>query len=82
MYLHIHAVKNTTVCQMVSLCNMQHNVIYNCMFWPYKRAIVRLFVEPVRWLYNGSLGGLEVGWGFCWFYKQTDDGPLTRPKHV
>ena len=29
LYLHIYAVKNKTICQMVSLCNMQHNVIYN-----------------------------------------------------
>ena len=29
MYSHIHAVKNTKIYQMVSLCNMQHYVIYN-----------------------------------------------------
>jgi len=57
IYLHIHAVKNTTTCQMVSLCNMHHDVTYNDMFRPCKWAIIRLFVEPVWWLYNRSLGG-------------------------
>ena len=46
--LHIHAVKNTSVCRVVSLCNMHHNVIYIYMFRPCKWAIIRLFVEPVR----------------------------------
>jgi len=36
---------------MVSLCNMQHYVLYNYMFLPCKRAIIRLFVEPVSCLY-------------------------------
>ena len=57
IYWHIHTVKNTTIYQMVSLCNMQHYVIYNHMFRPCKWAIIRLFVEPVSWLYNRSLGG-------------------------
>jgi len=39
--------KNTTICQMISLCNMQHYVIYSYMFWPCKWAIIRLFVEPI-----------------------------------
>ena len=48
VYSHIHAVKNTTIFQMVSPCNMQHYVIYNnYMFRPCKQAIVRLLVEPV-----------------------------------
>ena len=46
VYLHIHAVENTTICQMGSLCNMQHYVKYNYMFQPCKWAIIRLFVEP------------------------------------
>jgi hypothetical protein len=54
-YLYIHVVKNT-IYQMVSLCNMHHKVIYNYTFRPCKRAIIRLFVEAVRWLYNRSLG--------------------------
>jgi len=57
IYLHTHAVKNTTICQMVSLCNMRQNVIYNYMFRPCKWTIIRLFVEPVRWLYSRSLVG-------------------------
>ena len=56
IYLHIHAVKTTTICQMVSLWNMQHYVIYNYMFRPCKWAIIRLFIERVRWLYKRSLG--------------------------
>jgi len=40
VYLHIHAVKNTTICQMVALCNMQHYVVYNYMFRPCKLAII------------------------------------------
>ena len=48
IYLHIHAVKNTTICQMLSLCNMQHNVTHNYMFWPCKWAIISLFVEPAE----------------------------------
>jgi len=48
IYLHIHAAKNTTICQTVSLCNMHRNVIHNYMFRPYKWAIIRLFIEPVR----------------------------------
>jgi len=43
IYLHIHAVKNTTICQMVSLCNMQHYVMYSYMFRPCKWVIIRLF---------------------------------------
>ena len=57
LYTHIHAVKNTTICQMVSLCNIQHYVIYNYMFRPCKWAIIRLFVEPVSWIYNRNLEG-------------------------
>ena len=45
---------------MVSLCNMQHYVIYNYIFRPCKWAIIRLFVEPLSWLYNRSLGGGEI----------------------
>ena len=53
-------VKNTTICQIVSLCNKQHYVIYNnYRFQPCKRAIIRLFVEPVSRLYNRSWRG----WG-------------------
>jgi len=40
---------------MVSLRNNQHYVMYNYMFRPCKWAIIRLFVEPVSWLYNRSL---------------------------
>jgi hypothetical protein len=65
VYLHIHAVKNTTICQMVSLCNMQHYVIYY-MFRPCKWAIIRLFVEPVSWLYHRSWGGAIIRYRiFC-----------------
>ena len=42
------------------LCNMQHYVTYNYMFRSCKWAIIRLFVEPVSWLYNRSLGGEET----------------------
>jgi len=49
--------QSTTIFQMVSLCNMQQYVIYNYMFRPRKWAIIRVFVEPVSWLYNRSLGG-------------------------
>ena len=59
IYLHIHAVKNTTICQMVSLCNMHHNVIYD-MFRPCMWAIIRLFVVSAWWLYNRSLGGQDL----------------------
>ena len=44
MYIHIHAVKNTTIFQMISLCTKQHYVIYNYMFRSCKWAIIRLFV--------------------------------------
>ena len=57
MYLGIHAVKNTTICQMVSLCNIQHYVMYNYIFRPCKWAIIRLFVEPEGWVCNRSLEG-------------------------
>ena len=61
MYSHIHAVKNTTICQIVSLCNKQHYVIYNnYMFRPCKWAIIRLFLEPVSWLYNRSFYKAET----------------------
>jgi hypothetical protein len=59
VYLHINAVKNTTICQMISLCNTQHYVIYNYMFRPCKWAIIRLFLEPVSRLYPKSMGGGE-----------------------
>ena len=36
MYIHIYMQSKTTICQMVSLCNMQHFVINNYMFQPYK----------------------------------------------
>jgi len=39
IYLHIHAVKNTTICQLVSLCNMHYNIIYNYKFWLCKWAV-------------------------------------------
>jgi hypothetical protein len=40
IYFHTctHAIKNTTICQMVSLCNMHNNVIYNYMFRPCRWA--------------------------------------------
>jgi hypothetical protein len=49
--------QNTTICQMVSLCNLQQYVIYNYIFRPCKWAIIRFFVELVSWLYSRSLGG-------------------------
>ena len=50
--------QNTTFCQIVSLCNKQHYVIYNnYMFRPCKRAIIRLFTETSIRLHNRSLGG-------------------------
>jgi hypothetical protein len=48
IYFHTRAVKTQqTICQIVSLCNIQQCVIYNYMFRPCKRAIFRLFLEPV-----------------------------------
>jgi hypothetical protein len=44
----------------VSLCNIQHYVIYSYMFRPCKRAIIRLFPEPVIGLYNSSMGGRDL----------------------
>ena len=38
MYSNIHAVKTTTIFQIVSLCNKQHHEIYNYMFRPCKWA--------------------------------------------
>jgi hypothetical protein len=58
IYFHICAVKTQqTICQIVSLCIIQHYVIYNCMFRPCKRAIIKLFLEPVIGLYNRSMEG-------------------------
>jgi hypothetical protein len=57
VHLHIHALKDTTICQMLSLYNMQHYVIYNYMFRPCKWTIIRLFVEHVSSLYHRSLEG-------------------------
>ena len=52
--------QNTTICQIVSLCNKQHYIIYNYMFRPCKRAIIRLFTEPSSRLHNRSLGGQDL----------------------
>jgi len=49
--------QNTTICQIVLICNKQHYVIYNYVFRPCKRAIIRLFTEPSSRLHNTSLGG-------------------------
>ena len=49
--------QNTTICQILSLSNKQHYVIYNYMFRPCKRAIFRLFTELSSRLHNRSLGG-------------------------
>jgi hypothetical protein len=57
IYLHIHSFKNTTICQMLSLCNIQHYIIYKYMFRPCNWTIIRLFIEWVSWLYHRSLGG-------------------------
>ena len=49
--------QNTTICQIVLICNKQHYVVYNnYMFRPCKRAIIRLFTEPSSRLHNRSLG--------------------------
>jgi hypothetical protein len=70
VYFHIRAVKTQqTVCQIVSQCNIQHYVIYSYMFRPCKRAIIRLFLEPVIGLYNRSMGGRDlvlrhILWGY------------------
>jgi hypothetical protein len=46
--LNIRSVKTQqTVCEVVSLCNIQQYVQNNYMFRPCKRAIFRLFLEPV-----------------------------------
>ena len=57
VYPHIHAVKTQQISQIVSLYSKQHYVIYNHMFRPCKRAIIRLFTEPSNRLHNRSLGG-------------------------
>jgi hypothetical protein len=58
IYLHIQAVKTLhTICHTVSLCIIQQYVIYNYMFRPCKRAIIRLFLEPLTGVYNRSRGG-------------------------
>ena len=49
--------QNTKICPIVSLCNKQHYEIYNYMFRPCKRAIIRLFTKPSSRLHNRSLGG-------------------------
>jgi hypothetical protein len=83
-YFHICAVKTQqTICQIVSLCIIQQYVIYNYMFRPCKRAIMRLFLEPVIGLYNRSAGGRDlvlhrILYGYMvlnicidvWFYKK------------
>jgi hypothetical protein len=61
IYFYIRAVKTqATICQIVSLCNIQEYVTYNYMFRPCKRAIIRLFLEPVTGLYNRSMGGRDL----------------------
>jgi len=44
VFTYTHS-QNTTICHIVSLCNKQQYVIYNYMFRPCKRAIIRLFTE-------------------------------------
>jgi hypothetical protein len=56
---NIRAVKTQqTICEVVSQCNIQQYVKYNYMFRPCKRAIIRLFLEPVirhiQWEYGGT----------------------------
>jgi hypothetical protein len=46
--LNIRSVKTQqTVCEVVSQCNIHQYVQNNYMFRPCKRAIIRLFLEPV-----------------------------------
>jgi hypothetical protein len=52
VYSHIHTVRTQKMNQIVSLYNKQHYVIYNYMFRPCKRTIIRLFTEPSSRLYN------------------------------
>jgi hypothetical protein len=68
IYCHIRAVKTQqTICQIASLCNIQHYVIYNYMFRPCKKAIIRLFLEPVIGLYNTPIVQLLVQ-GTTWWW--------------
>jgi hypothetical protein len=57
VYTFIQCSQNTTNNMSVSLCNIQQYVIYNYMFRPCKRAIIRLVLEPAIGLYNSSMGG-------------------------
>ena len=57
--------QNTTICQIVLICNKQHYVIYNnYMFRPCKRAIIRLFTEPSSRLnfIHCITGSTQRGW--------------------
>ena len=69
MYSHVHAVKNTTICQIVSLCNKQHYVIYNYMFRPCKWAIIRYLY--ILYLCSAS-GSANLFYSTKAFYYNTD----------
>jgi len=61
VYSDIHAVKTQKISQIVSLYNKQHYVIYNNhIYRPCKRAIIRLFTEPLSRLHKRNLGGRDL----------------------
>jgi hypothetical protein len=84
---HIRAVKTQqTICQLVSLCIIQHYVIYIYMFRPCKRAIIRLFLEPVIGLYKRSMVGRDlvlhrILWGYIQIIKSLGSIPLCLINH-
>jgi hypothetical protein len=60
-HIHVHIVKTQQISKIISLYNKQHYVIYNYMFRPCKRAIIRLFTEPSSRLHKRNLGGRGGG---------------------
>jgi hypothetical protein len=74
--LNIRAVKTQqTICEVVSQCNVHQYVRNSHMFRPCKRAIIRLFLEPVirhkQWEYGGTRSRLTLYmWGYSIWYSE------------
>ena len=52
MYLHIHAVKNTTICQIVAVCNIQLHV--SALYVDHHQVVRRTIKVTVQQEFGGD----------------------------
>jgi len=58
IYLHIHAVKNTTTCQIVALCNTQLHV--SALYVGHHQVVRRISKVTIQHEFGGEMTHLKI----------------------